>query len=987
MFYRVLILFFLFSHVLSQTNYDDYNESVNCFETGDYVCSKVGFDNFLNKNPYATGAAYENAQFYLFLSTLRLYHKDTERLFDQFVRLYPLSNRIDDAHFYMGEYFFRSKKYSKVVNILAPINIYQIDNKHHALFYLGYSAYKENKYELAKSCFFELINSFDSTFKDDAIYYNSCMLVDEALLDEALLGFSMLESSSKYVDKIPYYIATIMFYQAKFKEIDYYLDVILNNKMIHKYDELVLLYAKSLYNLKNYDKSIVYFEESKSLNDTLTNLDLYQIGTAYHAKGLYGFAVNHLNKITTHNDSITQYALYYLADSYIHTNNRHEAMNAFRSASLLDYDTIMQHDAFYRFALLAYEQNSPLYDAKVSLQDFVDKFPHSIHLDEVYTCLANLYLNTSDYNQAILVLEQSDLENVSLKSQYQKITFHRGVQLYNDGNFLDAINYFNKSIKIYNNSNLLNQSYYWLGESYYNLNMFNHSLESYKSVLQGDFYNKSLYSQGYCYMKLDDYYNAIKQFKYISNNETDITLLHDIYVRIGDGYFKLMNYQFAVDFYNKAIELNGFQGDYAVYKKSTSLVLLEDYNLAIESFNDLINNFNPSNYIDDAIYDLGNVHILAKNYNLAISTFRILIEEFPNSVFYSSSHVKIGLVYYMQQKDFDAIDVFKKIVLQFPSTNVAQEALNMIKNIYSENGDVSMFLDFISTLEHDYTKSELDSSMYYSAELQYMQSSYQNAINGFNSYLDYYPNGLFYIESNYFLSKSYQNIGDFKNAIQILNSVVNEKENKYTVDALLELSRMSFKIENYISAEGYFRGLINMSPTLDIKKEAIMGLLESKFNLYKYSDLSAYITDSVKYESFSGKDFNRLKYLQAYSLFKMDKQSEALSKFNWLILNSEGALRAESSYYVSLIYYYKEDYDNCEEMVFKLIKEFPNYNIWVDKSLLILAKNYIAQEDFFQAEHVLGQLFKSCNDPLIIEEIINLKMAYFPESKIDSLIK
>ena len=166
-----------------------------------------------------------------------------------------------------------------------------------------------------------------------------------------------------------------------------------------------------------------------------------------------------------------------------------------------------------------------------------------------------------------------------------------------------------------------------------------------------------------------------------------------------------------------------------------------------------------------------------------------------------------------------------------------------------------------------------------------------------------------------------------------------------------------------------------------------MGLLESKFNLYKYSDLSAYITDSVKYESFSGKDFNRLKYLQAYSLFKMDKQSEALSKFNWLILNSEGALRAESSYYISLIYYYKEDYDNCEKMVFKLIKEFPNYNIWINKSLLILAKNYISKEDFFQAEHVLGQLFKSCNDPLIIEEIINLKIAYFPESKIDSLIK
>jgi len=986
MFNRVIVLFFILSNAVSQNNLLDYQISLNCYESGNYMCSRDGFYNLLNEDPYSRNAFSENAQFYLFLSALKLYHNDTKNLFDTFLDLYPLSNKIGNAHFFMSEYLFEHKKYAQVVSLLSPINLYKLSDNRSAFFYLGYSAFNVGKNELAKSCFYEIVSSFNSIYKEDAIYYNSRILLDENILDKALDGFSQLKFSSKYSKIVPYYITTILFSQGKFNEIDNYLEKTLNDNTIYNYDQLVLLYAKSLYNLKEFDKSIVYFEESKLINDTLSNVDLYQIGTSYHFKGLDGFAINHLNKIDSDVDSLSQKSLYYLANSYIRTNNRHEAMNAFHSSSLIDFDPVIQHDSFYRFVILAYEQNSPLYDPAFYLQEFINKFPNSIHKNEVYSCLTNIYLNSSDYSQAILVLEKSNFENISLKTQYQKISFHKGVQLYNDGSYNDAINYFNKSIKIYTDLHLLSLSYYWLGETYFNLNMFEAALNSYKNInIDNSYYLKSLYSQGYCFMKLNDYTNAVKIFKLLINADLNNRLVHDIYLRLADSYFKLMKYQYASDFYNKAVDLGGFQADYALYKNSTALVLLEDYNGAIESFNRLINQFSKSNYIDDAVFDLGNVYILSKNYDLAINTFQILIDEFPSSLFYPSAHIKVGLVYYMQQKDIEAINFFKKVIVKFPSNRITQEALNLIKNIYSENGEISVFLDFISTLNHDYSNSELDSAMYYSAELQYMKSSFQNAINGFNSYLSYYPNGLFYVESNYFLSKSYKNIGDLKSAIETLQGVVNNTENSYTVDALLELARMSYEIQNYISSENYYTQLLNITNEIEFKRESILGILESKFHLYRFKEVNSYVNDSINDNFFNGKDDHRIKYLQAYSLFKMDYQSEALLKFNLLKANSDGALKAECSYYAALIYYYQEDYLKCEEMIFKLIKEFPNYLTWTDRSLLILAKNYIAKEDFFQAKHVLTQLLSNCKDSLIIEEVKSLMISNFPDTNMDSL--
>ena len=989
MFKKILFFFFFIHSVYSQNTLSHYNRGIECFLNQDYICAKDVFFQFLMSDTYKKSELTEYVSYYHFLSSLRLYHPETELLFNEFSSLFPTSNKRKYAVFFISEYFFEKKEYEKVVDLLSEINLYQLDNhnKNLAFFYLGYSSYVIGNDELAKSSFYELKSVFDHPFQEDAIFFNSQVLLRNDDLINALSGFEILKTGIKYRKDVPYFISKILFQLNKYRDLTDYLKS-LNDSTLYKYSDLVLFQAKSFFHLSEYTPAVVYFEEYKSLVDTLNQEQLYEIGFSYYKKELYGMAINHLNKIIETEDSISQYAFYYLADSYRQINNNLEAMNAFRSASLLTSDSLIQHDAAYQFALLSYNQNNPLYDSVEHLSEFLEKYPSSEHTDEIYRCLANIYLNSNNYDKAINVLEDSDLSDDNIREQYQKICFFKGVQLYNDLLYKDAIFYFDKAIQIHNNSELLFQTYYWKAEALYNLKSYGKALDFYQKLpVQSKLYLKSLYSQGYCFLKQKKYDNSINSFLKSVQYNSDPQILHDIYIRIADGYFSLHQYELSADFFHKALMLGGVQSDYASYKKSTSYFLLKDYNRAIEALSFLIETFPQSNYMDDAVFDLGNVYIMNKQFELAIKSFKKITSDFPKSLFFSLSKLKLGLVYYLQQLDEEAVVILKDLLIEFPNTNVSEQSLNIIKNIYNETGKADQFLNLLEDIDHDYTKSELDSSTYFSAELQYMQSNYNIAISALKSYLSYYPNGLFFLEANYFLYKSYEKIGDLEQAIDYLNKIVNTQQNKYTIEGLLALAKISFELKKYISSETYFQQLVSVASSFNVKQQAILGLVESKYHLYKYNDVIQQISDLTVEDFFSGKDLLRIRYLNASSLYKTNRNKEAKLEFEWLIKNSDGVLKAESFFYTALILYNDKEYHRSQEFIFELIDDLPSYEAWIDKALLLLAKNYIQQGDFFQAKHVLNELKNKTDDTDILNQIKSILLDRFSISSSDSIIE
>ena len=69
-----------------------------------------------------------------------------------------------------------------------------------------------------------------------------------------------------------------------------------------------------------------------------------------------------------------------------------------------------------------------------------------------------------------------------------------------------------------------------------------------------------------------------------------------------------------------------------------------------------------------------------------------------------------------------------------------------------------------------------------------------------------------------------------------------------------------------------------------------------------------------------------------------------------------------------MIYFNMQDYNNSKAFVFQLANDLPSYKYWVSRGLLLLAKNYLAEEDFFQTTHVLQELIDKYDDVELVKD-------------------
>ena len=93
MYKKFAFFLFLSSWIFSQNITDNYNIGLNCFLNQDYICARDNFSELLNNTNNHNNAIVEYSHYYLFLSALHLYNKDTEHLFDNFISKFPLSNK------------------------------------------------------------------------------------------------------------------------------------------------------------------------------------------------------------------------------------------------------------------------------------------------------------------------------------------------------------------------------------------------------------------------------------------------------------------------------------------------------------------------------------------------------------------------------------------------------------------------------------------------------------------------------------------------------------------------------------------------------------------------------------------------------------------------------------------------------------------------------------------------------------------------------
>jgi TolA-binding protein len=77
---------------------------------------------------------------------------------------------------------------------------------------------------------------------------------------------------------------------------------------------------------------------------------------------------------------------------------------------------------------------------------------------------------------------------------------------------------------------------------------------------------------------------------------------------------------------------------------------------------------------------------------------------------------------------------------------------------------------------------------------------------------------------------------------------------------------------------------------------------------------------------------------------------------------------AEAQYLMAEIQYKNEQYKQSIETLYDLNKNFPIYEYWLGMSFLLIADNYIALEENFQAKATLGSLIEKSPLKVIVDQ-------------------
>jgi len=484
---------------------------------------------------------------------------------------------------------------------------------------------------------------------------------------------------------------------------------------------------------------------------------------------------------------------------------------------------------------------------------------------------------------------------------------------------------------------------------------------------------------------------AIAFENFIETKQNDGVLNDDATIRMGDSFFATKAYQKSITAYKKIVDSYGASADYAQYQIAMSHGFLENNIDKINALESLLNNFELSNFRDDALFQLGNTYSIVKDNKSAHLAYNKLVQNFPKSSYIARTLLRDGLLFYNDNENKKALKNYKDIVAKYPNSSEAKEAVSNAKNVYIDLGTIDEYAKWVKGISFiNITDAELDNTTYEAAENKFLANNVSKATEGFKKYILAFPEGLHALQANFYLAELLVREGSEKEAISNYQYVINQAQSEFSEQALNKLSQILLEEEDWATA-------IPLLERLEEEANLPLNILYAQSNLMKGYYQSEAFSKAVAYAEkilFQDKIEATLEYdakiIIARSAFQSEDYPKAEEFYTEVERNANGELKAEALYFSAYFLNKKKQYEISNTVIQSITSDFSTYKYWGAKSFIIMAKNYYALEnsDPYQATYILENIIK--NFPQF-EDVVNdakneLKKIKLKESKTNNSI-
>jgi TolA-binding protein len=973
-----LLLFTHFQALAQQTTYftdiqKDIELGKELFEQEKYNAVFHQFEK-IQKQVEEKSELYSEAEFYKSVSALRAGHTAGGKMVDRFIEDHPESPYINRAWLNLGDYQFEKRQYTVALRSFSNVDKTDISQEEQVKLHYqtGYSHLMTDNLEQAASEFYQIKDN-NSFYSRPASYYWAHIMYLNENYEAALQGFSRLDGDPTYSQVIPLYVSHIYYKQQKYDQVISYTSSIIDQVAEEHKVELSKILGDSYFHLNQYSEAIPYLETYYNSPGPKTREDGYILGFCYYHTRSFDKAAPLLEKASMGNDEMAQNAYYHLADSYIQLGEKEKARVAFDAASNMDFNERIKEDALFSFAKLTYELSySPFNETIKAFDRYISLYPNSERNSEAYRYLVEVFMITRNYSDAINSIEKIQNKTPAVLRAYQRVTFYRGLELFNNLAYNQAIDYFDISLQNGNYDRELNaRALFWKAEALYRVGDYNSSILAYNQFLRtaGSYslpeFQNAEYNLAYAYFKLEDYDAASSHFrKYANAMQGQRTAkLADALNRVGDYYYLKTDYSTALQYYQQSYNMKIYEPDYSLFRIAFCQGLVRNQQEKINNLERLLTDFPESDYQDDALYELGRAHErLGQNYEAA-QQYQRIIDNYAQGSYYRKAQLQLGLINYNNGDYPQALTHYKEVAEKFPGTEEAQTAMLGIRNCYVELNNVDAYFAYAQQLGSgaSVTTSEQDELSYQAAERAYMAGN-AGATSQLERYLQQFPNGKYTLNAHFYLAESFYKEGKYAEANEHYTTVATQANNIFSEPALSRASELTYNAQNYKQALEMFNRLETVANSKWNVLKAYTGQMRCNFHLNNLPNAIA-AAEKVKKSDIANEALTReADYITGKSYFEQENLAQALPALQKVASDTKLEEGAEAKYLVAEIYFRQNKKTEAEKEIDDFISKGTPYLFWLGKSFLLLSDIYIGNNQEFDAKHTLRSLIENYNN-------------------------
>ncbi len=900
--------------------------------------------------------------YYTIVCALKQNEERAEEEAHEYIDLEKNNPRIQQMNFHLAEFYFRSEKFADAANHYEMANIANLSNREISdmKFHQGYSYFTLQRFAEAKPLFNSIRGIKDDLNYVDANYYYGFLAFRDRQYTEALNAFKVVENEKSYGTVVPYYIAQIYYVQGRKDEAISYIQNKLQAGASSQYYDLELkqLLGHAYFEKKEYAKALPYLEDYVTRSKKVRREDLYELSYCYYQAKQYNKSIDGFKQLSGKDDSLSQHAMYLLGDAYLKTGQKTNARNAFLFCSSNSSNPEQKEISKFQYAKLSYELGYQD-EALNSLSSFLADYPNSVYTNDAKELMVDMLTNTNNYKDAQALLESLEKPTENAKRLYPRILFGRATEMINDGRLADADAMLNKVLADQYSTPVRPYAHFWKGELGYRNNKLDTAIKYYHlyadagSPVSGEANtNNARYNLGYSYLRKENYPVALTYFEPLGKNPAlnSNAFSQDAYIRTADCYYMQKDYSKAKVMYDNVIKFSWPAEDYATFQNAM-LAGVKSSKDKITLMNTMMRKFPQSSLVTDANMEVANTYMGDEKFGEAIPYLGNVIKNSSNQSMVPQAYLKMGTSYYNLNNNAEALKQFKTLVEKYPNSPEAEDALDNVKTIYIEDGKPDEYAAFMRNAGRPLSVSTEDSLTYAAAEKQYDDQNLNAALNGFNNYLQRFPDGAYALEAHFNRAEIYSSRKDWNNALPSYEEVAANAPNTFAERSVLSAARIYFfEQKNYGKAEKYFIQLKQLASGQENKLEAMRGLLRCQYQQQKWTEAveNAKELTAAKGSSTDDKALANMAIGKSYEV--AGQYAEAISNFKTVVQLNKAALAAEARYEIAGCWFRLNKLTESEKAAFETINKSGSYDYWVTKAYILLGDIYFRQKDYFNAK-------------------------------------